>query len=478
MIGRREKDPGVDAPSLDAPSLESPSLEALSLEDYEEAVVFSEWRALRHGSSRSLERTAALMDALGYDPTAANHRTLGVVGSKGKGTAAAYASAALAGLGCRVGTVMSPGVISNADRIRIDGEAVDEAARRRALGRIQQAKQQLPVAAAETGYLAPTGLFIVMAMLIFAEAEVDAVVAEAGIGGASDDLSHWRLDGVAVTGIFAEHLDLLGPTVADVAADKAAVITADTGFCLSFAQSAEPAAVLQARCAATSTALLAPNGQAEELVSHLPASLQRENAALGVSAGLALAASAHAATSAGSQSWDTTKARCLLHTSDFWCPQCNIDRDAAQTSDGEERLLRTVSSVSYPGRMSVHTTPSGRRCVVDSAVSGSGLAAALDFARSALGTVDQVLVCLPPAKDLAGFIAELEGLQCRRVFVELPGAYTGMPDRTDWPWEWVRQDALDQLLDSGDSLAVGTVLYTSLVLKTLGAEAQRLFTPE
>lgn len=453
MIGRREKDPGVEAQSPDAPSLESPSLEALSLEDYEEAVVFSEWRALRHVSSRSLERTAALMDALGYDPTAANHRTLGVVGSKGKGTAAAYASAALAGLGGRVGTVMSPGVISNADRIRINGEAVDEAARRRALGRIQQAKQQLPVAAHETGYLAPTGLFIVMAMLIFAEAEVDAVVAEAGIGGASDDLSHWRLDGVAVTGIFAEHLDLLGPTVADVAADKAAVITTDTGFCLSFAQSAEPAAVLQARCAATSTALLAPSAQAEELVSHLPASLQRENAALGVSAGLALAARTKGAAPAGTL-------------------------ETAQQPPGEERLLRTVRSVSYPGRMSVHTTPSGRRCVVDSAVSGSGLAAALDFARSALGTVDQVLVCLPPAKDLAGFIAELEGLQCRRVFVELPDAYTGMPDRTDWPWEWVRQDALDQLLDSGDSLAVGTVLYTSLVLKTLGAEAQRLFTPE
>lgn len=451
-------------------------LDALPLEDYEEAVIFSEWRELRHLSSRSLERTAALLEVLGYDPAAAGHRTLGVVGSKGKGTAAAYASAALAGLGHRVGTVMSPGVISNADRIRIDGKTVDDHVRRRTLGRIERARQQLPPASADTGYLAPTGLFIVMAMLIFAEAGVDVVVAEAGIGGASDDLSHWRLDGVAVTGIFAEHLDLLGPTVAEVAADKAAVITADTGFCVSFAQSAEPAAVLRACCAATGTALLAPGAPAGELVRHLPAGLQRENAAVGVSAGLALAASAHGATSAGSQGWDTTESGCLLHTSDFWCPQCNIDRDAAQPPDGGERLARTVRSVSYPGRMSVHTTPGGRRCVVDSAVSGPGLAAALEFARSTLGAVDQVLVCLPPAKDLTGFIAELKNTECRKVFVELPGAYTGMPDRTDWPWEWVSQDALPQLLEAGDSLAVGTVLYTSLVLSTLGAEAQRLFT--
>src|SRR5690625_5048772 len=95
-------------------------LEAWPLDEYEEIVIFDEWRTLRHVSSRSLARTRALLQVLGYAPDDVGHSTLGVVGSKGKGTAAAYASAALAGLGHRVGTVMSPGVISNADRIRID----------------------------------------------------------------------------------------------------------------------------------------------------------------------------------------------------------------------------------------------------------------------------------------------------------------------------------------------------------------------
>ena len=104
---------------------------------------------------------------------------------------------------------MSPGTVSNADRIRIDGVAIDDTVRRRALQRIQCAREQLPEVAQDSGYLAPTGLFMVMAMLIFAEAGVDVVVAEAGIGGASDDLSHWRLDAVAVTAVFGEHLDLL-----------------------------------------------------------------------------------------------------------------------------------------------------------------------------------------------------------------------------------------------------------------------------
>ncbi|WP_258934997.1 hypothetical protein [Nesterenkonia pannonica] len=37
--------------------------------DLEEAVVFSEWRRLRHTSARSLERTAELMAALGHRPS-------------------------------------------------------------------------------------------------------------------------------------------------------------------------------------------------------------------------------------------------------------------------------------------------------------------------------------------------------------------------------------------------------------------------
>lgn len=428
-------------------------LEALPLDEYEEIVIFDEWRTLRHVSSRSLARTRALLQVLGYDPAHLGHHTLGVVGSKGKGTAAAYASATLAGVGHRVGTVMSPGVLSNADRIRIDGVVIDDSTRRRALRRIQRARERLPQAREESGYLAPTGLFMVMAMLVFAEAGVDVVVAEAGIGGASDDLSHWRLDAVAVTAVFGEHLDLLGPTLTDVAADKTAVVTGDTQFCLTGAQAPEPAEVLRQRCAATSTPLLGPDERAAQLAAHLPAGLQRDNAAVGIAAGLGL--HARLMSPASEESHESG-----LHGAGLY----------------GAGLKQAVASVNYPGRMSVHTTPAGRQCVVDSAVSGPGLAAALAFAHARMQTVDQVLVCLPPDKDLTGFIAELENFAGRRVFVELPEAYIGMPDRSGWPWEWLPQESLAELLDAGNSLVVGTVLYTSLVLRTLGADADRLFT--
>src|SRR5699024_4693803 len=153
---------------------------------------------------------------------------------------------------------MSSRVISDAYRIRVDCLTIGDSSTRDALLRIEWACERLAEASEQTGCLAPAGLFMVMAMLVFAEAGVDVVVAEAGIGGASDDLSHWRLDAVAVTAIFGEHLDLLGPPLADVAADKAAVITADTQVCLTGAQSPEPAEVLRQQCAATGTPLVTP----------------------------------------------------------------------------------------------------------------------------------------------------------------------------------------------------------------------------
>ncbi|WP_146339362.1 hypothetical protein [Nesterenkonia sp. NBAIMH1] len=358
-------------------------LRRLPTADLEEAVVFSEWRRLRHTSARSLERTAELMAALGHRPSELRFPVLGVVGSKGKGTAAAYASAALTGLGRRVGTVMSPGVLSNADRIRIDGRMVDEQTRRAALIRIEEARRRLPAADPDTGYLAPTGLFLLMGLLIFDELAVDAAVAEAGIGGASDDLSHWPLEAVVLTQIFGEHLDILGPTVSDVAKDKAAVMGARTRFCVSLADE-HPA--VPARARATGTVLLQPTPEAFELVRHMPEGFQRSNAAAGVTAALRMAGGAHA---------------------------------PSETAEA----LRTVN---YPGRLSVHEAPQGR-CVVDSAVSGPGLEAALRFAEDQMGGIDQVLVCLPPGKDIEGFIDALGEFRGARRFVELPGAYTGTP---------------------------------------------------
>jgi folylpolyglutamate synthase/dihydropteroate synthase len=443
-----------------------------SLTELEEQVVFSEWRALRRNTTRSLARMLDLMGQLDYSTEHLTHRTIGVVGSKGKGTATAYAAATAASRGVPVISVMSPGVLSNADRIRMDGVTVGEDLRRSALMEIQQARQQLPAATEDSGYLAPTGLFLLMGFLIACEVGAELVVAEAGIGGASDDLSHWPLDGVIVTSIFGEHLDLLGPTVEDVAQDKTAVITDRTQWVISCPQTPEVQSIVDQQCRQHRARLVTParitDPGLHRVVGHLPAGFARENAAAGVLAGLAAAG-----------------------------------HDLTRSAEDVAQLAAVTRSVRYPGRLSVHDVPPGssaagespRRCVVDSAVSRSGLRAALVCAADALGGAQQVLVCLPPSKDLPGFVSELEGFPGRKVFVELPGAYTGTPERSEWPvgpeWEWVAlqdlgnqgvheaaaSEQLLQLLRDANSLAVGTVLFTSLVLRSLGEDAERLFTP-
>lgn len=423
-------------------SLEQRPLEDLPLDELEEEVVFSEWRRLRHHSSRSLHRTAALMDQLGYDPTENSILRLGVTGSKGKGTATSYASATLAAAGMKVGTVMSPGAISNADRILVQGSPVSTQLRRRALLDLAAAIDQLPAPDASSGYLAPTGLFMLLGMRLIEQAGCHAVVAESGIGGSADDLSHWPLDGVVITEIFGEHLDILGPNVQNVANDKAGLISEQTRFAVVLPQSPEAQAGINEHLQSYPghATILPVSATASSACAHLPSGFSRLNAAAGVTAALEL-----------------------------------IQYDAAYALPSESNLLVAAKSVTYPGRLSQH--PAGTaQCMVDSAVSAEGLQACLDYVHRQWGKwPDQVLVCLPEGKDLAGFIRVLEAVPTERVFVSFPGGYLKMPEPEKWPWRWCTDEALDDLLRDQDSVAVGTVLFTSAVLRALQVTSVPLF---
>jgi dihydrofolate synthase/folylpolyglutamate synthase len=130
--------------------------------------------------------------------------------------------------------------------------------------------------------------------------------------------------------------------------------------------------------------------------------------------------------------------------------------------------------VSYPGRLSIHESATGR-VVVDSAVSRDGLASALRFSEQQFGRVpDTVLVSLPRDKDLAGFIDVLSDVAARRIFVGLD-THLPYPRPDEWPWEWVESADVPALLAAGDTLAVGTVSFSAEVLRVLGVSADVLF---
>ncbi|MFI0374160.1 hypothetical protein ACH35V_40415 [Actinomadura sp. 1N219] len=389
-------------------------------------VFFREWERRAPGETRDIGRArelAAVLDILSPDAP-----VLTVVGSKGKGTAATYASAFLAASGLRVCTVTSPGLRSNRERIRVDGRAVSEEELEFLGSLLEEAIRALPPPAG--GYLSPSGLFTIAGVVHARRVGADAIVLEAGMGGRSDEVSLFPPAVVAITPIFREHAGVLGDTPAEIAEEKLGVAGPATAV-LSAPQSAEVTGVLGdvERVAAGGS------GLAEDL---LPGGLVRGSAELGVVAARRL-------------------------------PGVTEPPDGA--------LRDVLASVVLPGRLSWHDVPgSATRLLIDSAVDGTGIAAALTAARRVWGAIDRVVVCLPDHKDLDGAVAALDGLPV--TFVRLPLPHLRFTRPLPTGWEIVGADAVTPafLAALGRRVVVlGTVYFTGLVLDAVGADTDRLF---
>ncbi|MFI6521078.1 hypothetical protein ACIBF1_36375 [Spirillospora sp. NPDC050679] len=394
-------------------------------------VFFREWRARAPGSRRDLGRARALAGALGAAPDVP---VLAVVGSKGKGTAAAYASAVLAAAGRRVLTVTSPGLRDNRDRIRVDGRSL--ASLVPLAERLDGAIGALPPPAA--GHLAPSGLFLLAGVLHARDVAADVLVLEAGMGGRSDEVSLFPPAAVAITPVFGEHLGVLGDTPAAIAAEKAGVAGPATRAVVSAPQPPEIRAVLD-RTVAARTGGGAAVEYADSFVlpeALLPEGLGQVSAETGGRAALRLLG----------------------------------------TPPVPERLREVLGSVVLPGRLSWHSLP-GLELLADSAIDGTGVAAALAAALDRWGGIDRVLLCLPDHKDLDGAIAALDGLPAPPpvTFVRLPHQHLRFT--RPLPPSWRVLDAADLRLDdlSGRVAALGTVYFIGLVLALVDADTTRLF---
>jgi dihydrofolate synthase/folylpolyglutamate synthase len=389
-------------------------------------VFYREWERRAPGETRDLGRARALADVLGLlEPGVP---VLTVVGSKGKGTAATYASAFLGAAGLRVCTVTSPALRSDRERIRIDGKAVSRGELAILADALERAIAELPPPSG--GYLSPSGLFTIGGVLHARGAGADAIVLEAGMGGRSDEAGLFPPDVAAITPIFREHAGVLGDTPAEIAAEKLGVAGPATRV-VSAPQSAEVAAVLGA------VEFVGP-GAAGIPADLLPAGLGRAGAELGVVAARRLPG-------------------------------------VAEPPAGSVREV--LSSVVLPGRLSWHDVPgSATRLLVGSAVDGTGIAAALAAAREAWGTIDHVVVCLPDHKDLDGAITELDALPV--TFVRLPLPHLRFTRPLPPGWDTVGSHAItpESLATLGHRvLVLGTVYFTGFVLGVVDAGTERLY---
>lgn len=199
-----------------------------------------------------------------------------VLGTNGKGSSAAMCAHALGRGGRRVGLYTSPHLHRVGERVRVDGVAVADDVVQHLVDRVLACEVPRPLTFFEILTLA--------AFVHFAELGVDAMVIEAGLGGRLDATRIGHYTARLFTPIDIDHTAYLGPDLAAIAAEKAAVI-ADGGVVFSAPQRPEAEAVLRA-VAARHGALLrfvTPLDRAP-----LPGAHQRTNAALALAGARAI----------------------------------------------------------------------------------------------------------------------------------------------------------------------------------------------
>ena len=173
----------------------------------------------RFGIRLGLGRTRALLREIG-DPQLGIRGAL-VGGTNGKGSVLALAGSALRAAGLRAGETPKPHLVSYRERLQIGGRPVDAATFTRLVGDAVAAADRIP------RRLGPPTEFELLTAIVFrwfADEGVDLAIVEVGLGGRLDATHAWDGGVAAITNVDLDHMDRLGPTIAHIAREKAAII--------------------------------------------------------------------------------------------------------------------------------------------------------------------------------------------------------------------------------------------------------------
>ncbi len=142
-----------------------------------------------------------------------------VGGTNGKGSTCAFLESILLAAGYKVACHTSPHLVRFNERARINGADVSDAQLLNAFERVESARCRL-VDPPTLTYFEFTTLAI---MDIFANAPVDAVILEVGMGGRLDAVNIVDADCAIVTSIDLDHMAYLGNTREAIAFEKAGI---------------------------------------------------------------------------------------------------------------------------------------------------------------------------------------------------------------------------------------------------------------
>ncbi|PMH40575.1 bifunctional folylpolyglutamate synthase/dihydrofolate synthase [Vibrio sp. 10N.286.49.B3] len=138
-----------------------------------------------------------------------------VAGTNGKGSTCALMEAILLDAGYSVGVYSSPHLIRYNERVRINGQELDDEKHAQAFAYIEQLRAETSLSLFEYGTLA--------ALRLFQTEKVDVVLLEVGLGGRLDATNIVDHDISIVTSLAVDHVDWLGDDINVIGFEKAGI---------------------------------------------------------------------------------------------------------------------------------------------------------------------------------------------------------------------------------------------------------------
>ena len=142
-----------------------------------------------------------------------------VAGTNGKGSTCAILEAILLQAGYSVGVYSSPHLVRYNERVRINGQELDDSEHSQAFATVESYRQDTSLSLFEFGTLA--------ALSLFKTHQVDVVVLEVGLGGRLDATNIVDHDVSVITSLAIDHVDWLGSDIEVIGYEKAGIFRAD-----------------------------------------------------------------------------------------------------------------------------------------------------------------------------------------------------------------------------------------------------------
>lgn len=325
-----------------------------------------------------LERMRKLSAALGFP----QHRfaSIHVVGTNGKSSVTRMTAALLEAHGLSAGASVSPHTEHWSERTLVRGQEVAPEAWEKAVEQVARAAEGVNRTLEEGESVTQFEAATAASFVALVNGRVQAAMVEAGLGGRLDATNTIPSKVTVLTSIGLDHIEWLGETEVEIAAEKLAVLRDQTALVLG--EVSDEVRELAETTARERGARLvqAPTDPGEEIHLRAPGEFQRRNFAIAC-----------------------TAAEAFLG---------RLDREIA---------AQVAASVTVPGRL--ERIAEGAAVFVDAAHNPAG-AAALAESLPAVTEGRRVIACLAilADKDAGAMIAALAPMLDRAVCTELPAA--------------------------------------------------------